>query len=80
MSAVATRAWDWRLALNHEFFDVDGVETFHAYDVNNNAACEPMYGLISSVGPPNEGSNLCRDCMTVVRSQPRGRSPRSDLS
>jgi len=67
--------WDWRIAYNHVIFDVEGKPTFHAYDANNSAACEPMFGLVTSVEAPNEGSNFCRDCVSVVRAQPTGRAP-----
>lgn len=49
---------------------------FHAYDVNDNAACEPMCGLVASCEEPNEGSLLCSQCIPVVQENPAGRSAR----
>lgn len=70
------KPWDWRIALNHALFDVDGKPTFHAFDVNNNAACEPLFGLVATIEEPSEGSNLCRSCMEFVRDNMAGRSLR----
>jgi len=67
------KPWEWRLALNHGFWDIDGKPTFHAHDYDELAACEPAFGLHASTEPPNEGSTLCPGCMTVVRATPLGR-------
>jgi hypothetical protein len=69
------RAWDWRrgwggVSPSHEY------ETFHAYDVNDNAACVPSIGLMESKDEPNEGSKFCETCMDIVRSTPEGRPKR----
>lgn len=72
----AALPWEWRLAYNHSFMDQNGRATFHAHDVNHNAACEPMWGLVTSTDEPNEGSFLCPRCMEIVRRQPQGRPKR----
>lgn len=71
--------WDWRKAVGGcvPYSNLrDHVRYFHAYDVNNNAACEPSLGLIASCEPPNEGSHLCPDCVEFVKANPAGREKR----
>lgn len=70
------RPWDWRKAIagctppsNRR----DGVRYFHAYDVNDNAACAVELGLIASCEEVNEGSPLCPDCIEYVKAHPAGR-------
>lgn len=62
----------WRLTA-----DPDGERLFHAYDINNNAACEPTIGLGATVEEPNEGARFCNACVSVVKSLPEGRAPRA---
>lgn len=71
--SLETRTWDWRKA--EAGVVPKGQRIFHAYDVNNNAACEPHCGLVASVEEPNEGSEFCHDCMDIVRLTPEGRPP-----
>ena len=71
--AAFVRPWDWRKASAGVV--PKGWRIFHAYDVNDNAACEPSYGLAASCEEPNEGSELCPDCIDVVRAEPGGRRP-----
>lgn len=72
----AVFTWEWRRGQGAPFVTPDGVERrFHAYDVNDNAACRPMWGLIQSIEEPNEGSNLCPECMAVIKAEPAGREP-----
>lgn len=63
------KTWEWRLALNHRLFDVDGVPTFHAYDASDHAACEPALGLTTSIAVPTRKSNRCPRCLAVVRKK-----------
>lgn len=77
--SAARRAWDWRKAWGGWTLATDHGEhgrLFHAYDVNDSAACDPPIGLARSCEPVNEGSHLCPDCMTIVRRQPQGRPER----
>lgn len=72
-------AWSWRrpwagASPSHE------LETFHAYDRDDHAACDPVYGLGASRDEPNEGSQFCADCMAVVRLEPFGRDVVTGLS
>lgn len=72
--------WEWRKAewgvcLRTDLSAGELVRLFHAYDVNNLAACEPC-GLIGSCEIPNEGSSLCPDCVLVVQDTPEGRPER----
>lgn len=78
--STAARPWSWRLAYNHVFLDINGQATFHAYDVNHNCACDPMWCLVMSIADPNECSPLCRKCMEIVRRQPQGRPKRQAKS
>lgn len=66
--------WEWRKALAGVI--PKGRHIFHAYDVNDLAACEPGCGLVASIEEPNEGSELCLDCIEVVRTNPAGRPER----
>lgn len=71
--------WEWRIALggftppaDHR----DGVGYFHAYDMENKAACEPLISLIESCGEPTEGDRFCPDCLAiVVRQRAARRAP-----
>lgn len=75
MATTAVKAWDWRKALGGCV--PKGRLIFHAYDVNDNAACSPSHGLLESIEEPNEGSEFCHDCMDVVRLTPEGRPARA---
>lgn len=69
-------AWEWRKALGGWWFssvETPSTRKFHAYDVNHNAACSPDVGLVASCEEPNEGSDLCPECIDVVKAEPRGR-------
>lgn len=66
--------WDWRKASGGCI--PQNRRIFHAYDMNDNAACRPSLGLVASCEEPNEGSEFCEDCMGVVRSEPWGREER----
>lgn len=80
MSADFVTPWDWRKGIggcSPESNRRDGVRYFHAYDVNDNTACEPGLGLMASCEPPNEGSPLCPDCIEVVQAMPAGREKRT---
>lgn len=68
------RPWAWRKASGGVV--PKGLRVFHAYDVNDNAACQPSAGLMASCEVPNEGSELCEDCMVIVRTEPWGRERR----
>lgn len=81
MNQTTQRAWEWRKAsdLGIMLLDRDqelGRHIFHAYDVNDNAACCVSVGLIASVEEPNEGSELCPDCATFVSVHRSGRELR----
>lgn len=66
--------WDWRKAAGGWPMRNDpDYRNFHAYDVNDNAACDPMIGLISSAEELNEGSTLCHECVAIVKAEPHGR-------
>lgn len=79
-SSSAGSPWSWRLAYNHVFLDIDGQATFHAYDMTDHCACDPMWGLARSIADPNEGSLLCPKCMEIVRRRPQGRPQREAKS
>lgn len=79
MAEGFTVPWDWRLAQGGcvpSSNRRDGIRYFHAYDVNDNAACEVSLGLVASCEPPNEGSPFCPDCIEVVKATPAGRDKR----
>lgn len=78
MSDTQVRPWEWRKAAGGWMLDTDrpGDRLFHAYDVNDNAACEPVIGLGASCEEPNEGSKLCPACVSVVVENPAGRDRR----
>lgn len=79
----AARAWDWRKASGGAIFATDlgpHGRLFHAYDVNDNGACEASLGLIASCEPPNEGSRLCPACVEVVKAMPAGRDKRQAVA
>ena len=83
MTTTQTKPWEWRKAYGGIWFH--RVETperriFHAYDVNDNAACEPAFGLVQSCEEPNEGSTLCPECIEVCKAEPAGRPPRTASS
>lgn len=79
---IRLMTWEWRKAeggvtLGEDHWEGDTfVRVFHAYDVNDNAACEPSCGLVASCEEPNEGSPLCLKCIAVVQANPAGRDPR----
>lgn len=76
---ITTRPWEWRKAYAGVLLHNDqpgGRRLFHAYDVNDNAACSPSCGLVASCEEPNEGSELCPDCTIIVGEQPAGRPER----
>lgn len=62
----------WRKADGGWWIDGDA-PIFHAYDINDNAACSPNYGLMATCEQPNEGSELCASCIDVCRMAPSGR-------
>lgn len=71
--------WEWRKAAGGWTHDTDRGphgRLFHAYDVNDNAACYPHGGLAASCEEPNEGSHLCPDCIEFVKANPAGRDKR----
>jgi hypothetical protein len=72
-----TQPWTWRKGLGG-FIPPSSTpgKPFHAYDVNDNAACIDGYGLAASCEPPNEGSSLCAECVAAVKSLPAGRDKR----
>lgn len=73
--------WDWRKAWGGACFLTDpDFRRFHAYDINDNAACAPHLGLGRSCERPNEGSDFCPACMAVVRVTPEGRPKRTYAS
>lgn len=68
--------WEWRKASGGWW--MHRVETpehrvFHAYDIDDHSACEPSAGLAKSCEEPNEGSELCPECIEAVKAQPFGR-------
>jgi hypothetical protein len=73
-SPVSTQAWEWRKAIGGAI--PQPRSAFHAYDVNDNAACDVGYGLLASVQEPHEGSELCLACMEFVKANPAGREER----
>lgn len=74
-SATRQRPWSWRLGYNHGLFDVPrGVPTFHAYDVNDSAACDAGFGLAGTIEQPNEGSHFCPRCILATAELPEGRA------
>lgn len=73
--------WDWRKAaggvlLGDDFLSTPPVRVFHAYDVNDLAACSPSCGLAATSEEPNEGSVLCQQCVEAVKANPAGRDKR----
>lgn len=72
------RTWDWRKTGSGWTFATDPSteRLFHAYDVNNLAACDPTKGCFGSVEPVNEGSRLCPACQVIVKAEPEGRPKR----
>lgn len=73
---VVSGAWEWRKASGGWWFpsvETPSTRKFHAYDVNDNAACSPGAGLVASCEEPNEGSDLCPECIDVVKAEPWGR-------
>ena len=58
--------WEWRTALNGGLFNHE----FHAYDGDDGQACSPSWHLIQSIRLPDEGSDLCPECMAIVRTTP----------
>ena len=84
MNDVRTAPWVWRKASGGFVADSEvrdlplgGLHRrFHACDVNANLACHPRLVLAGTCEEPNEGSDLCPDCIEVVREQPGGRELR----
>lgn len=76
MGTVTQAAWEWRKSHPITGWLLEPIGAFHAYDVNNNAACDPRMGLYASIEEPNEGSQLCAVCMEFVKANPAGREPR----
>lgn len=76
MTTTQTRPWEWRIGLNHGFWDVAGRPTFHAHDVNDLSACEPSHGLVRTSEQPNEGSFFCPACLDATKAMPEGRARR----
>lgn len=75
-----SRPWEWRKSAGGWTLASDGAtRRFHAYDVNNNAACEPSNGLFVSVEEVNEGSDLCPSCAGIIKAEPEGR-PKIDYA
>ncbi len=72
-------SWEWRKAAGGWCADTDPSSherLFHAYDINDNAACEPLLGLAATCEQPNEGSRFCPACMETVKAMPAGRPER----
>lgn len=70
--------WAWRKAAGGFWLGTDHgpkvhQRRFHAYDEDDHAACEPIFGLGASCEEPNEGSDFCPACMEIVRVSPGGR-------
>lgn len=79
MPDTTVRAWEWRKAAGGWTTDADRGprgRAFHAYDVNDNAACQVSLGLMATCEEPNEGSHFCEPCMEFVRLHPEGRAKR----
>lgn len=73
---TVTRAWEWRKGHPATAWLLKPSAAFHAYDVNDNAACDSSMGLGVSVEKPNEGSELCPACVAFVKANPAGREAR----
>lgn len=56
--------WEWRIG---DPISPIASDRFHAYDGDDHSACKPSIGLMASVMEADEGSDLCRDCMVIVR-------------
>lgn len=66
--------WDWRKAAGGWPIRTDPeFRKFHAYDVNDNAACDPILGLCATSEAANEGVPLCDECVAIVKAEPCGR-------
>jgi hypothetical protein len=59
------QAREWRRASGGHWLP----DVFHAYDRENRAACQPAVRLDESSEPPHEGSDLCAECDSVVRTE-----------
>lgn len=80
MQNVMVKPWDWRKSQGGWSRPIDSGprgRAFHAYDVNDNAACDVSLGLIRSIEEPNEGSHCCPDCIEFVQANPAGRDKRT---
>lgn len=68
------KPWDWRKASGGWTLPTDHPNRlFHAYDINNHAACAPSLGLAASCEDPTEGSTYCAECIAIVQATPGGR-------
>lgn len=59
--------WDWRIG---DRISPIGSDRFHAYDGDDSMACRPSCGLVATVKEPDEGSDLCPECMGIVQAGP----------
>lgn len=72
---VGFRAWDWRKADGGFTLetDRDGERRFHAYDINDSAACEPSCGLGATGEEYVDGvSPQCPVCLQITIDKPEG--------
>lgn len=79
VKSVGFRAWDWRKADGGFSLETDrtGERRFHAYDVNDNAACEPSCGLVATGEEYLEGvSPQCPVCLQITQDRPNGNRKR----
>jgi hypothetical protein len=78
--SVGFLPWDWRKADGGFHLETDrtsGERLFHAYDVNDNAACEPNCGLSVTGEEFVDGvSPQCPACLEVVQDKPNGNRKR----
>ncbi len=61
-------AWEWRKASGGLTFRTDPYpeRLFHAYDMNDNAACDPGLGLVATCEPLTPASKRCPRCILIV--------------
>lgn len=65
-----SRLWEWRKAAGGAWADTDPApeRLFHAYDQEDQMACEPWLGLGRTCEEPNEGSSLCPVCIAKMQA------------
>jgi hypothetical protein len=72
MAEGRTGGWEWRKQAGGPAF---GKRVFHAFGEDGYAACRSYYRLVEADAErAHEGSELCEDCITVVREHPDGRA------